>query len=82
MTFIPVLFYIMTNTTIIVLHRSHGTEVVLQAYKDALDMRRASVIAQYIVSFVNIITFRILMLQKNVAKKKMENLREGSPGFF
>ena len=48
MKLIPVLLFIMTNTKIIVLHRSHGTKVVLQAYEDALGMRRASVTAQYI----------------------------------
>ena len=43
---IPVLLSIMTNTKIIVLNRSHGRKVVLQAYDDALDMRRASDTAQ------------------------------------
>ena len=46
MKFIPVLLSIMTNTKIIVLHRSHETKIVLQAYEDALGMRRASVTAQ------------------------------------
>ena len=46
MKLIPVLLSIMTNTKIIVLHRSHGTKVALQAYEDALGMRRASVTAQ------------------------------------
>ena len=45
MKLIPVLLSIMTNAKI-VLHRSHGTKVVLQAYVDALGMRRASVTAQ------------------------------------
>ena len=48
MKLIPVLLSIITNTQIIVLHRSHGTKVVLQAYEDVLGMRRASVTAQYI----------------------------------
>ena len=46
MELIPVLLSIMTNRKIIVLHRSHGTKVVLQANEDALGMRRASVTAQ------------------------------------
>ena len=46
MKFIPVLLSIMTNTKKIVLHRSHGRNVVLQAYEDALGMRRASVPTQ------------------------------------
>ena len=37
---------IMTNAKIIVLHRSHGTKVVLQANEDALGMWRATVTAQ------------------------------------
>ena len=45
---IPVLLSVMTNTKIIVLHRSHGTKVVLQAHEDALGMRCASITAQYI----------------------------------
>ena len=48
MKLIPVLLSIMTNTKILVLHRSHGTKVVLQAYEDTLGMQRASVTAQYI----------------------------------
>ena len=48
MKLIPVLLFLKTNTKIIVLHRSHGTKVVIQAYEDALGMRRASVTDQYI----------------------------------
>ena len=48
MKLIPVLHSIMTNTKIIVLRRSHGTKFILQAYEDALGMRRASITAQYI----------------------------------
>ena len=48
MKLLPVLLSMMASTKIIVLHRSHETKVVLQAYEDALGMRRASVTAQYI----------------------------------